>query len=188
MSSYLKKRVTVKRITALALAGVMLVSTACGKSKADDYEITEALLGNVDVEQLSSNRFTQLEPDGTKPLPEYKLDGYTLVAENDKLALYVKEEIATMRKKVLEMLEVSLDVFDHLNKTRLSSLTGLENEIDLLKKNLTTSHFSRLAEGKCNMAASPYYSSAVAGLERVADHLINVGYSIVNPVGDQMRN
>ena len=97
MSSYLKKRVTVKRITALALAGVMLVSTACGKSKADDYEITEALLGNVDVEQLSSNRFTQLEPDGTKPLPEYKLDGYTLVAENDKLALYVKEEIATIR-------------------------------------------------------------------------------------------
>ncbi len=111
-----------------------------------------------------------------------------MVGKKISFSPIAKEEIAAMRKKVLEMLEVSLDVFDHLNKTRLLTLTGLENEIDLLKKNLTTSHFSRLAEGKCNMAASPYYSSAVAGLERVADHLINVGYSIVSPVGDQMKN
>ena len=91
MSSYLKK------IAPLAMAGVMLFTTACGTKITDDYEISEALLGNVDMEQLSSNRFTQLEPEGTKPLPEYKLDGYTLVAENDKLALFVKEEIASIR-------------------------------------------------------------------------------------------
>lgn len=99
-----------------------------------------------------------------------------------------KEEISAMRKKVLEMLEVSLDAFDNLNKSSLSKLTSLENEIDKMKKSLTNNHFVRLAEGSCNMAASPYYSSAVAGLERVADHLVNVGYSIVNPVGDQMRD
>lgn len=91
MSSYLKK------IAPLAMACVVLFTTACGTNITDDYEISEALLGNVDMEQLSSNRFTQLEPEGTKPLPEYKLDGYTLVAENDKLALYVKEEIASIR-------------------------------------------------------------------------------------------
>jgi len=27
----------------------------------------------------------------------------------------------------------------------------------------------------------------VAGLERVADHLINVGYSIVNPTGSETQ-
>ena len=32
---------------------------------------------------------------------------------------------------------------------------------------------------------SPYYSSVVVGLERVADHLVNVGYSIVSPIGSQ---
>lgn len=31
---------------------------------------------------------------------------------------------------------------------------------------------------------SPYYSSVVTGLERVADHLVNVGYSIDNPTGE----
>lgn len=91
MSSYLK------RIAVLALTGVMLLTSACAANVQDDYVISEALLGNVEVEQLSSNRFTQLEPEGTKPLPEYKLEGYTLVAENDRLALYLKEEIAGIR-------------------------------------------------------------------------------------------
>lgn len=86
-----------KRIAVLTLAGIMLLTTACAANIVDDYEITEALLGDVEVEQLSSNRFTQLEPEGTKPLPEYTLEGFTLVAENDNLALYVKEDIASIR-------------------------------------------------------------------------------------------
>lgn len=86
-----------KRIAALAMAGMMLLTTACASNITDDYQISEALLGSVEVEQLSSNRFTQLEPEGTKPLPQYPKDGYTLVAENDKLALYIKEEIAGIR-------------------------------------------------------------------------------------------
>ena len=86
-----------KRVIALCMAGMMLCMAGCGATSTGDYQVTEALLGNVDAEQLSSNRFTQLEPDGTKALPEYKLDGYTLVAENENLALYVKEEIASLR-------------------------------------------------------------------------------------------
>ena len=46
----------------------------------------------------------------------------------------------------------------------------------------------RLAEGNCKMEVSPYYSSTVYGLERVADHLVNIGYSIVNPIGSQTEN
>ena len=61
----------------------------------------------------------------------------------------------------------------------------LKDEVDRMKKELTANHFSRLAEGNCSMEVSPYYSSAVLGLERVADHLVNVGFSIVDPVGDQ---
>ena len=56
-----------------------------------------------------------------------------------------------------------------------------------MKKALIASHFERLAEGSCSVEVSPYYSSVVAGLERVADHLVNVGYSIVNPTGSQKK-
>ena len=96
-----------------------------------------------------------------------------------------QEGLKRMCGKVMQMLTISKDAFDHLNKDRLPELAVLEDEIDAMKKELTASHFARLAEGDCNMAVSPYYSSTVAGLERVADHLVNVGYSIVNPVGSQ---
>ena len=96
-----------------------------------------------------------------------------------------QEDIKKMRGKVMRMLTIARDAFDSLNKAELSELAVLEDEVDAMKKELTASHFSRLAEGDCNMEVSPYYSSTVAGLERVADHLVNVGYSIVNPIGSQ---
>lgn len=94
-------------------------------------------------------------------------------------------DIKTMSDKVMQMLVISKDAFDNLNKEELSMLTILENDIDTMKKQLIASHFARLAEGDCSMDVSPYYSSTIVGLERVADHLVNVGYSIVNPIGSQ---
>ena len=94
-------------------------------------------------------------------------------------------DIEKMCDRVTQMLALSKDAFDNLNKAELSQLAILEDEIDSMKKQLTASHFARLAEGNCNMEVSPYYASTVAGLERVADHLVNVGYSIVNPIGSQ---
>lgn len=114
---------------------------------------------------------------------------YEIASEMSSKGLNFSEnggkDIKTMQDKVMQMLIISKDAFDNLNKTILSMLTLLEEETDKMKKELTASHFVRLAEGKCSMEVSPYYSSTVAGLERVADHLVNIGYSIVNPVGSQ---
>ena len=99
-----------------------------------------------------------------------------------------QSDMKKMRQKVLQMLTLSKDAFDNLNKDDLPKLGSLEEEIDQMKKDLTASHFTRLAEGGCNMEVSPYYSSVVAGLERVADHLVNVGYSIVNPIGSETED
>ena len=96
-----------------------------------------------------------------------------------------RKDIRQMQEKILSMLEISKEAFENHNTDRLLELTEIENQVDRMKKELTANHFSRLAEGNCSMEVSPYYSSAVAGLERVADHLVNVGYSIVNPIGSQ---
>ena len=99
-----------------------------------------------------------------------------------------RNDLSKMRETVLEMLATSKDAFENLNKDGLPTLTSLEDKVDEMKKELTANHFSRLAEGNCTVEVSPYYSSAVLGLERVADHLVNIGYSIVNPVGSQKNN
>ncbi len=120
-------------------------------------------------------------------------------AENfQKIALQMQEgglqfsetaqaELKAMGEKVLRMFEISGEAFDDMDKSRLVELTRLENEVDNMKRELSASHFARLAEGSCKIEASAYFFSAVAGLERVADHLVNVGYSILNPTGSQSQ-
>lgn len=96
-----------------------------------------------------------------------------------------KVEITEMKNTVFDMFEIAKDAFENANKQDLGKLDTLEEKVDEMKDRLTTEHFTRLAEGFCKVELSPYYSSAVLGLERVADHLINVGYSIESPVGSQ---
>ena len=96
-----------------------------------------------------------------------------------------KAEIKQMQGCVLRMFEIAAEAFDGRSKDRLGELTALENQVDGLKKELSARHYARLAEGKCKVEHSPYFSSIIAGLERVADHLVNFGYSILNPTGSQ---
>lgn len=93
--------------------------------------------------------------------------------------------IYEMREHIMKMFDISGDAFKTLNKNELPTLTDLEENVDGMKKKLIASHFVRLAEGNCSAEVSPYYSSIISGLERVADHLVNVGFSIVNPTGSQ---
>ena len=94
-------------------------------------------------------------------------------------------ELAEMEKKVLKMFDIALSAISKGDAAHLDELTVLENEVDSLKRELSSKHYARLAEGKCKIDLSPYFTSTVAGLERVADHLVNVGYSILNPTGSQ---
>ena len=96
-----------------------------------------------------------------------------------------QREILDMRSDVMKMFDISKDAFENINRKHLPELTNLENRVDDEKRELIANHFARLAEGNCNVDVSPYYSSVVLGLERVADHLVNIGYSIMNPTGSQ---
>ncbi|MBQ2737150.1 MAG: Na/Pi cotransporter family protein [Clostridia bacterium] len=117
---------------------------------------------------------------------------YEIGAEMMKKGISFSEkargEITDMRGSILKMFRISKDAFHNLNTAELPALTALEASVDEKKDELIASHFTRLAEGNCNVDVSPYYSSLVAGLERVADHLVNIGYSIINPTGSQKQN
>jgi len=96
-----------------------------------------------------------------------------------------QNEIKNMVEKTTEMFDIALDVFTTRNTTSLARLTELEKEVDLMKKNYIASHFNRLATGDCQVEVGAYFFSTISGLERIADHLINVGYSVLNPTGSQ---
>ena len=99
-----------------------------------------------------------------------------------------KSEIRTMCDTILSMFTVARNAFENNNFACLPQLTQFENQVDNMKTSLTAKHYNRLAEGNCSVTHSPYYTSTVLGLERVADHLVNVGYSIQKPTGSQKEH
>ena len=114
--------------------------------------------------------------------------GVEMIGKKLSFSEKAKGGITAMRESVMRMFVIAKDAFENLNKGQLPDLTALEEGVDAMKKELIASHFARLAEGNCSVDVSPYYSSVILGLERVADHLVNVGYSIVNPTGSQKEN
>ena len=116
-----------------------------------------------------------------------------LIEKGLELSKSAKDEVAFMAGKVERMFDLAIEIFEETDETnvstevtaKLTELSAIESETDKLKKDYISNHFSRLAVGNCIADHSPYYMSIVTRLERVADHLINVGYSIINPVGSQ---
>ncbi len=111
--------------------------------------------------------------------------GIEMLDKNIEFSAKARVGITEMRERILKMFVISNEAFKNMNKEDLSELTVLEEGVDGMKKELIASHFTRLAEGNCSAEVSPYYSSLISGLERVADHLVNVGFSIINPTGSQ---
>ena len=97
-------------------------------------------------------------------------------------------ELMEMKEKTLLMFAIAESTFETGKADGLQELTALENEVDEMKRELSSRHYARLAEGSCNVSRSPYFTSTVVGLERVADHIVNVGYSVLNPTGSQSKS
>ena len=114
--------------------------------------------------------------------------GMEMIEKRISFSEKAQSEIISMRESIMQMFYIAKDAFENLNKEQLPVLAKLEDGVDVKKKALIANHFARLAEGNCNIDVSPYYSSVVVGLERVADHLVNVGYSIINPIGSEKEN
>ena len=103
-----------------------------------------------------------------------------------------REEISYMSAKVMRMFDLTVDIFDKekasASQEKLTELSAIEAETDKLKKENIAKHYARLSANICDATHSPYYVSIITRLERVGDHLVNVGYSVVNPTGSQARS
>ncbi len=111
--------------------------------------------------------------------------GVQMKDEELEFSQIAKKEIEEMFDEVIVMFDTATEIFDNMKSDRLDELADKENVVDGLKKRLNQSHVSRLASGMCSTELSAYFFSTVSGLERIADHLVNVGYSILNPTGSQ---
>ena len=101
----------------------------------------------------------------------------------------------TAKGEFARFLDILKDMFILANNTfvdkdlhDLEQLRALEHETENLKEELSDAHFLRIKNQTCNNQLTPFHSTLLSELGRVADHLTNVGYSIINPTGDEVEH
>ena len=92
-----KKHRFICRACACAAATAILLSGCSSYRLNGNKNNTAEIIGKVDSEALKSNRFTHTDADSDRVLPQLPTDGFSLVAENDWLALYLREQYASIR-------------------------------------------------------------------------------------------
>ena len=57
--------------------------------------------------------------------------------------------------------------------------------MDMTKRLLGYNHIARLNSGGCSVESGTHFYSIISSLERIADHLTNIAFSIKSPSGSQ---
>ena len=97
------------------------------------------------------------------------------------------DELKNMYAKVSFMFERSLHVFENRDENGLAEISALESEVDMLKRVLGNNHIMRLNSGNCSVECGTHFYAIISALERVADHLTNIAFSIKSPSGSQLE-
>ncbi len=111
-----------------------------------------------------------------------------LINEDLSFSSTAKEEFKEFIQMLDEMFVVARNTFIEYNELELQRLKELEEETDSYKDKLADAHFNRIKKNECKNELSPFHSNLLAELERVADHLTNIGYSSINPTGDEINH
>ena len=108
--------------------------------------------------------------------------------ENLEFSDVALTELDDMFSRLIKMFDLAIESLNSGHYSyNLEELNTLENEVDDLKNHLSTQHFIRLSSGDCKVELSTFFHEIVSGLERIGDHLVNVGYSVMNPTGSQKK-
>ena len=88
-----------------------------------------------------------------------------------------QKELGEMMNMVNTILRFSFEMFVKSTEEHVEDIQNLEEAIDEKEKELQQKHIERLSNNECSPEAGALFSDIVSGLERVADHAVNIAFS-----------
>lgn len=102
----------------------------------------------------------------------------TRIEENLPFSDNALEEIAALCSLVGETYMQAINALKHDSHEEAKKAFLLEKEIDILEKELRSSHIRRLNTGKCFPGSGVIYLDIMSNLERIGDHSNNIGVTV----------
>jgi phosphate:Na+ symporter len=120
----------------------------------------------IDMERIS---------DFAENVAEYSL---SMAERRGKLSGDAHAELVEMSSKTMETLKLALEVFESRDKSRLGEVEAIEREVDEMQEKYMDNHIERLQNELCDPQTGVVFTNMVTTLERVADHAVNIAFSI----------
>lgn len=96
-------------------------------------------------------------------------------------------QVGFMRSTINNLYQKTDEVFLSKDINRLKEIDEVENKVDKMRKELIDDHFDRLNKGECKPQNSGVFVNLVNNLERAADHMTYIAYSVKEAL-DQTKN
>lgn len=87
-------------------------------------------------------------------------------------------QVGFMRSTINALYQKTDEVFLSKDINRLKEIDEVENKVDKMRKELIDDHFDRLNKGECKPQNSGVFVNLVNNLERAADHMTYIAYSV----------
>lgn len=101
-----------------------------------------------------------------------------LKSADEKFSEKAVEEISDLKNLVTGLYEKVVRAYRDIDMGALKEAYALEDTIDRVTAEMNEKHIERLGAGICTPEVGAQYLSLAAGVERIADHFINVAKSI----------
>ena len=119
-----------------------------------------------DIERLS---------DHAENIVEYTED---MIKAKSSMTEDALDELRHMTEVTLEAVNLSIDIFETEDYSRLDRVEELESEVDDMQTELVNNHVKRLLANNCEPLAGVVFTDIVTDLERCSDHAINIAYAL----------
>ena len=105
---------------------------------------------------------------------------YTKQAVTNELVFSsnVMLHIGFMKNKINALYEKSDEIFMTKNINKIPEADVIEDEIDLMRKQMIEDHMERLKLKECSPQNSGVFVNLVNNMERAADHMVYIAYSV----------
>ena len=102
------------------------------------------------------------------------------VKDNLTFSEGINEKLIVMQQKLQEQYLLVKKIILENNHSVMAASDALEDEIDIMRKDLVAEHIVRLGQGKCRPENNTIFVNLVCNLERIGDHLNFIAHSLDN--------
>ncbi|MGL5867931.1 MAG: Na/Pi cotransporter family protein [Clostridium chrysemydis] len=89
------------------------------------------------------------------------------------------EDLKQMYNYTKDALQIAVDSYENRDVKKASSISDVEDRINVLEKDYRDKHIKRLNDGKCSAYAGAIFLDLISNFERIGDHSVNIAESVI---------